>query len=312
MSAAQARHYTVAVLLPCLNEGPVIGATVAAFYEALPDAHVYVYDNASDDDTAAQAQARGAQVIHVPQRGKGHVVARMLTEIEADIYILCDGDGTYPPELAPTLVGDMIRERLDMVVGARSPDSISRSGHRFGNRVISRIFASLFKQPITDLLSGYRVMSRRFVKSFPNVARGFEVETMLTAHAIELTVPMKEVPCPYRERAEGTASKLNTVQDGTLIFGAILLMFKELKPLVFFGVGSLILLLTGLGFGIPVIVEYLHTGLVERFPTAILATGLVVLSAIFATAGMVLDTVARNYRSIKRILYQQCAPYSSP
>lgn len=301
----------VAVLIPCYNEGSAVGAVVRDLKVQLPDAAIYVYDNNSTDDTAAQAMATGAIVRTEPRQGKGHVVRRMFADVEADVYLMLDGDGTYDTATAPLLIRRLLDDHLDMVVGTRLSSTgrqVFRPGHRWGNRLINWIVSRLFDSPFTDILSGYRAMSRRFVKSFPALASGFEIETLLTIHALELQLPVAEMECPYRDRAEGTQSKLNTFRDGWRILFVILLLLKEIRPFFFFGLFGLGFFTLSLLLGIPVVTEYLTTGLVPRFPTAILATGLMLLAGISLTSGLILDTVSRRARDIKRLQYLSLAP----
>ena len=296
-----------AVLLPCYNEGPAITSVVQTFREVLPDADIYVYDNNSTDNTAANARAAGAIVRNERPQGKGHVVRRMFADIEADIYVLADGDGTYDATSASSMIEKLVSENADMVVGVRTHGGnplAYRFGHLFGNRFLTATVRELFNSDFRDILSGYRVMSRRFVKSFPALASGFEIETMLTIHALDLRLPYSEIECRYTERQEGTASKLSTFRDGVRILGTIVLLYKEYHPFRFFFVLSSLLALTALALGIPVIVEFVETGLVPRVPTAILSTGLMVLAGIGLTAGLILDTVSRGRREIKRLHYQ--------
>lgn len=301
----------VAILLPCYNEGPVIGHVVETFRSALPDSTIYVYDNASSDDTVANARKAGAIVFHEPTRGKGNVVRRMFADVEADIYVLTDGDGTYDAGMAPTMIERLVRDHLDMVVGVRVVKDgahVYRPGHRFGNRFLTTTVTRLFDSRFSDILSGYRVMSRRFVKSFPALASGFEIEAMLTIHTLELRLPYAEVECAYVERRDGTASKLNTVHDGMRILATIVLLFKEAHPFRFFGVLSILLVVASLTLGIPVIIEFIETGLVPRVPTAILSASLTVLAGIGLTAGLILDSVSRGRREIKRLHYLAHSP----
>jgi glycosyltransferase involved in cell wall biosynthesis len=297
----------VAVLLPCHNEGPVIGRVVADLIKALPQALVYVYDNNSTDDTAANARRAGAVVRSERTQGKGHVVRRMFADIEADIYVLADGDGTYDATTAAAMIDRLIEENLDMVVGVRvhgTRERAYRFGHRFGNDLLSATVSRLFGSTVADMLSGYRVMSRRMVKSFPALASGFEIETMLTIHTLDLRLPFAEVESAYFERSQHTTSKLRTLRDGLRILGTILLLYKEFHPFRFFVALSSVLVAASLALGLPVVIEFLETGLVPRFPTAILATGLMVLAGIGATCGVILDTVSRGRREIKRLHYQ--------
>ena len=295
----------VAVLLPALDEAAAIEQVVNEFKTVLPKATVYVYDNKSSDDTAILAARAGATVGVESNRGKGNVVRRMFSDIEADIFIVADADGTYDIAAAPSMVRNLIDENLDMVVGARVSEEPAayRPGHVFGNRILSWSVAYLFKSGFADVLSGYRVLSRRFVKSFPLLSQGFEIEVMLTIHALELGLPSCEVPTAYRARVEGTASKLRTVRDGIKILSVILLLFKETKPFMLFGIGAAIFASLSLVLGLPVLFEFMNTGLVLRFPTAILASGIAVLSAISLTVGLILDTVSRGRREQKRLAY---------
>lgn len=295
------------VLLPCHNEGPVIADVIRAFRASLPQAEIYVYDNNSTDNTVANAAAAGAVVRHESMQGKGHVVRRMFADVEADLYVLADGDGTYDTSIAPSMIKLLLKDNLDMVVGIRAHVNNSRSyrfGHLLGNRFLTATVGKLFKSRFHDILSGYRVMSRRMVKSFPALASGFEIEAMLTIHTLDLRLPYAEIECPYFERQGSTASKLNTIRDGIRILGTIVLLFKEFHPFRFFGVLSSLLVLISLALGIPVVIEFLETRLVPRVPTAILVTGLMVLAGIGLTCGLILDSVSRERREIKRLHYQ--------
>lgn len=295
----------IAVLVPCYNEGVSVGAVVRDFREALPRARIFIYDNNSTDDTVAVARAAGAIVRREPLQGKGNVVRRMFGDIEADIYVLVDGDDTYHAASAPRLVAELLDEKLDMVVGARvaEVEGAYRPGHRLGNVILTRLVGLIFGNRFTDMLSGYRVFSRRFVKSFPALSQGFEIETELTVHALELRMNIREVDTPYRERPEGSFSKLSTFRDGWRILRTIVHLVKEERPREFFGLGFLLLFLMSLGFGMPVIVEFMETGLVRRFPTALLATGLMLLAFLSLTSGLILDTVTTARREVKRLAY---------
>jgi glycosyltransferase involved in cell wall biosynthesis len=295
----------VAVLIPCHNEAASIVRTVADFRMALPDARVYVYDNASTDDTTALAAEAGALVRREPLKGKGNVVRRMFADVEADIFVLVDGDATYDAASAPRLIALLESDELDMVVGARDETSREayRAGHRFGNRMLTGLVASLFGQGLADMLSGYRVMSRRFVKSFPALSRGFEIETELTVHALEIRAPMAETPTPYKERGEGSASKLNTIRDGVRIMRMILRLARDERPLHFFGGVAVLFTVIALAISAPVIEEYVRTGLVPRLPTWVAAVGFAVLAGLSLSVGLVLDTVTRGRREIKRLFY---------
>lgn len=305
---------TIAVLIPCLNEAAAIGQVVADFQRDLPGATVFVYDNGSTDDTAAIARAAGAVVRSEPIRGKGNVVRRMFADVEADVFVLVDGDGTYDSRSAPALVDSLLRNCLDMVSGARqsTAELAYRPGHRFGNRLLTGLVAGFFGNRITDLLSGYRAFSRRFVKSFPALTTGFEIETELSVHALQLRMPVVEIQTEYRERPKGSASKLNTYRDGFRILRTILYLVKEEKPLAFFSVMAGVLAALSLGLGIPVIVEFMRTGLVPRFPTALLAAGIAILSFLSLTCGLILDTVSRGRADAKRLAYLSIPVRFSP
>lgn len=295
----------IAVLVPCYNEAETIAQVVAGFLAALPDAVVYVYDNNSSDATAEAARAAGAVVRAEPLQGKGYVVRRMFADVEADIYVLVDGDGTYDPTDAPVMVARLLSAGLDMVTGTRVADAVEayRPGHRFGNRLLTGMVQSVFGKRISDMLSGYRVFSRRFVKSFPALTSGFEIETELTVHALELRMALGEVPTRYLARPPGSQSKLRTYSDGLRILRTILVLIKEERPLQFFSLCGLVLLLVGLGLGIPVVITYFRTGLVPRLPTAVLSSGLVLLAFLSMSVALVLDSVTRGRREIKRLMY---------
>jgi glycosyltransferase involved in cell wall biosynthesis len=306
---------SVAVLIPCHNEAATVVGVVRDFRLRLPGADIYVYDNASTDDTAKLAQQAGAHVRHEPLRGKGNVVRRMLSDIDADVYLLVDGDGTYDATSAPRLIEHLVSNGLDMVNCARLPvaHAAFRPGHALGNSVLSGLITFVFGDRIRDVLSGYRVMSRRFVKTFPALSSGFEIETELTVHALELRVPMAELEAPYRERPAGSTSKLNTVGDGMRILRLIFHLMKEERPLQFFGCIFILLAGISLGIGIPVIDTFIQTGLVPRLPSATLATGLMIVAFLALVSGLVLDTVTRGRRELKRLYYLQYgsqAPFS--
>ncbi|HTU68106.1 MAG TPA: glycosyltransferase [Steroidobacteraceae bacterium] len=304
-AAANEPRLKVAVLIPCLNEAGGIAAVVAGFRAALPDATIYVYDNASTDDTSGAAARAGAQVRHEPMRGKGNVVRRMFADVEADVYILVDGDGTYDAPSAPKMIELLCDQHLDMICGKRidTAQEAYRQGHRLGNRVLTGLVANLFGDSVTDILSGYRVMSRRFVKSFPALSKGFEIETELTVHALDLRVPIAEVATPYGARAQGTASKLNTWRDGWRILKTIGRLVKEERPFAFFFTGGALLALLSIGLATPVVIEFLRTGLVERIPTAVLSTGIMLVAVMSFVCGLILDTVTRGRRELKRMHY---------
>lgn len=295
----------IAVLVPCRNEEASIAEVVRDFQRYLPAATVYVYDNGSDDETAQVARDAGARVFSEPLVGKGNVVRRMFADIEADIYLMIDGDGTYDISSAPRLIQYLVTNGLDMVNCARvSSDSAAyRPGHRFGNRALTGLVARVFGKRLSDMLSGYRVLSRRFVKSFPALSTGFEIETELTVHALELRVPMAELNAPYITRPRGSASKLRTVRDGLKILKLIVHLVKEERPLQFFTTGFCMLAATSIALGIPVLTQYFATGLVGRLPTAVLATGLMILAFLSLMSGLILDTVTRGRQELKRLLY---------
>jgi glycosyltransferase involved in cell wall biosynthesis len=295
----------VAVLAPCYNEEAAITQVVEQFRKALPDAVIYVYDNNSKDGTAAAARAAGAVVGVETRQGKGHVVRRMFADIEADIYVLVDGDATYDAPSAPKMIEKLVGENLDMVVGARvdQEHDAYRLGHRSGNRLLTWFVAEVFGSAFSDILSGYRIFSRRFVKSFPALSTGFEVETELTIHALELGMPVGEVKTPYYARLEGSASKLNTWSDGLRILWTILQLYRVERPLRFFGVISMLLATLSIVLAVPVVVTFLEQGVVPRLPTAILSTALMLLASLALTSGLVLDTVTRGRRELKRLAY---------
>ncbi len=295
----------VAVLVPCFNEEAAIATVIGDFRVALPQAAIYVYDNNSTDRTAEVARAAGALVRRETLQGKGNVVRRMFADVDADIYVLVDGDATYDAPSAPGMVARLIEDRLDMVVAARADreQAAYRRGHRTGNRLLSAFFASVFKATFTDILSGYRVFSRRFVKSFPVLSRGFEIETELAVHALELELAVVEVATPYYARPEGSVSKLSTWRDGVRILFTILNLYRSERPLAFFSGVAIALAIVSIGFAIPIFVTYLEQGIVPRLPTAILSTGLMLLACLSLVAGLVLDTVTKGRREMKLLAY---------
>ncbi len=295
----------VAVLVPCLNEEAAVEGVVRGFRAALPDATVYVYDNGSTDRTAERALAAGAVVRSEPLRGKGNVVRRMFADVEAEVYVLVDGDDTYDAAAAPDLIRALEERQLDMVNAARVTDAAAayRPGHRFGNALLTGLVARIFGSRFRDILSGYRVFSRRFVKSFPALAAGFEIETELTVHALELRMPVLELDAAYRERPRGSASKLRTFRDGARILRTILTLTKEERPLAFFSAVGGLLLATAVALAAPLVPTYLRTGLVPRLPTAVLSTGLAILAFLSLSCGLVLETVTRGRRELKRLHY---------
>jgi len=300
------REPRVAVLIPCCNEAPTVGQVIADFRRALPASLIFVYDNRSTDGTGDIARAAGAQVRREPRPGKGVVVRRMFAEIDADIYVMTDGDATYDATRAPEMVAMLGADDLDLVTGVRDDegrDAAYRRGHRVGNRAFNALLGLLFGERPTDMFSGYRVLSRRFVKSFPMEARGFEIETELTVHALELRVPTAEIRTRYFERPEGSSSKLSTYRDGFRILATMARLFRDVKPLPFFSAFAALFALVGLALGASVVVEYMATGLVPRLPTAVLATGLMLLASLSFACGMILDSVARGRREAKRLAY---------
>ena len=307
MSETNFSQLEIAVLIPCYNEAVAIGAVVRDFRAALPAARIYVYDNNSKDGTAKVAAEAGAIVRHEPWQGKGNVVRRMFSDIEADIYLLVDGDGTYHAPSAPTLITALLDQQLDMVVGARveQGQGAYRPGHRFGNAMLTGLVSKIFGRTIRDMLSGYRVFTRRFVKSFPAMSAGFEIETELSVHALELRMKTAELDTPYGERPQGSFSKLSTYRDGWRILKLVSHLVKEERPADFFGAAFLALLLLSLALGVPVVIEFMQTGLVPRFPTAILSTGIMLLAFLSLTCGIILETVTTARREMKRLAYLQ-------
>jgi glycosyltransferase involved in cell wall biosynthesis len=295
----------IAVLIPCRDEAVSIGQVVADFRRALPEARIYVYDNNSSDDTATLAAGAGATVRQEKRQGKGNVVRRMFADIEADAYVLVDGDGTYDPTDAPTMIRMLANQQLDMVTGVRVDTSREsyRRGHRLGNRVLTGIVRRIFGDLTSDMLSGYRVFSRRFVKSFPALSVGFETETEFTVHALELSMPLGELRTRYQERQEGSASKLHTYRDGIRILRTILNLVKEERPLLFFSSIGVALVAVATTLGLPLVSYYLKTGLVPRLPTALLSATFVILAWLSFFCGLILDSLARGRKETKRIAY---------
>jgi glycosyltransferase involved in cell wall biosynthesis len=295
----------IAVLLPCYNEEAAIAQTVAGFRAALPDASIYVYDNNSSDRTREVAAAAGAIVRSEKMQGKGHVVRRMFADVEADIYVMADGDATYDASAAPALVAKLVDEQLDMVVGARKSEveEAYRRGHVLGNRVFTGLLSSLFGRSFSDIFSGYRIFSRRFAKSFPALSRGFETETEISVHALELVMPVGEVVTAYGARPEGSQSKLSTYRDGWRILKTILHLYRIERPVLFYGSFALLLAALAVVLAVPLAITYFQTGLVPRFPTAILVTGLMILAFLSFFCGLILDTVVRGRREVRRLHY---------
>ncbi len=293
------------MLLPCFNEEATIGATVQGFRAALPGATVYVYDNNSSDRTGEIAASAGAVVRSETQQGKGHVVRRMFADIDADVYVMADGDLTYDPAAAPQMAELLVSGPFDMVVGTRKHEEKAayRGGHVLGNRVFTGLLAGLFGRSFNDIFSGYRVFSRRFVKSFPVLSSGFEIETEMSVHALELRMPVGEIETRYLARPEGSESKLSTFGDGWRILKTIGTLYRVERPVLFYGSIALLLMLAAIVLSIPLIVTYLHTGLVPRLPTAILVTGMTITAVLCFFAGLILDTVTRGRREMRRLFY---------
>lgn len=305
----------IAILVPCYNEEAAIGKVVADFQAAVPEAEIYVYDNNSNDRTAEVAATSGAIVRREVRQGKGHVVRRMFADVEADIYVLVDGDATYDAPSAQAMIARLLEDRLDMVVAARvdREEAAYRSGHRLGNRLLTGFVASVFGRTFTDMLSGYRVFSRRFVKTFPVLSGGFEIETELTIHALELDMPVAEIKTPYYARPVGSESKLNTWQDGFRILWTILKLYRSERPLPFFASFGAALALASVALSIPIFLTFVREGIVPRLPTAVLATGLMLLAFLSVASGLVLDTVTRGRRELKLLAYlAQSAPAENP
>ena len=299
----------IAVLLPCFNEEAAIAATVEGFRAALPGATVYVYDNNSRDRTREIAAHAGAVVRTESQQGKGHVVRRMFADVDADVYVMADGDLTYDPTAAPAMVDLLLAEQLDMVVGTRRHEKKDayRGGHVLGNKVFTGLLSGLFGRSFSDIFSGYRVFSRRFVKSFPVLSSGFEIETEISVHALELRMPVGEVETVYAARPEGSESKLSTWSDGWRILKTIVTLYRIERPVLFYGSIGALLVALAIVLAIPLAVTYVNTGLVPRFPTAILVTGMIIVSVLCFFAGLILDTVTRGRREVRRLSYLSLA-----
>ena len=300
-----AARYAIAVLVPCYNEERSIAKVVADFQAVLPSATIYVYDNNSTDKTVEAAKTAGAVVRSEGHQGKGRVVRRMFNDIEADIYVLVDGDATYDAPSAPGLIDKLVQDRLDMVVASRvdQEKDAYRPGHRTGNALLSGFVTHIFGRAFSDILSGYRVFSRRFVKSFPILSGGFEIETELTVHALELELPVGEVATPYFPRVAGSASKLSTWHDGLRILSTVLKLYRSERPLPLFGAFGTTLAIMSIGLAIPIVMTYFEQGVVPRLPTAVLATGLMLVAVLSIACGLILDTVTRGRREAKLIAY---------
>lgn len=295
----------IAVLIPCYNEEAAIYNVVQGLRQRLPTARVYVYDNNSTDETVKEAFRAGAIVCHEPRQGKGNVVSRMFADIEADIYLMIDGDGTYDIDSALKMIETLVSEKLDMVIGTRveQTSTAHRVGHKFGNLLFNKALSILFKSNFRDIFSGYRVFSRRFVKSFPALSTGFDIETELSVHSLEMGLPVKEIETPFFERAEGSVSKLSTFRDGFRILWRMIFLFKEIKPLVFFGFFFIFFVGLSLLLGYPLVTEFLRTGFVPRFPTAILSVGIMLLGFLSLTCGFILDSLSYSRKEAKRLRY---------
>jgi len=295
----------IAVLIPCHNEAATIAKVVRDFRTALPEAAIHVYDNNSTDGTATIAEGAGALVRPEPLQGKGNVVRRMFADIEADLYVLVDGDDTYDAGAAPAMVAALEQNQLDMVNASRVPDRAGqeRFGHQFGNRLLTGLVRRIFGARLQDMLSGYKVLSRRFVKSFPCLATGFEIETEITVHALELRMSIRELPAGYRERPEGSASKLHTIRDGIRILLTILRLVQAERPMLFYGSAGMALVAAAIWLMVPVFITFEETGLVPRFPTAILAMGMTLLGFLSLACGLILQTVTLGRLEAKRMVY---------
>jgi glycosyltransferase involved in cell wall biosynthesis len=303
------RHRT-AVLIPCYNEASTIAGVVADFRAALPSTVVYVYDNNSTDGTADAARASGAVVGRETRQGKGHVVRRMFRDVDADIFVLVDGDATYDAASVGKLIAEVVEGGADMAVGARVSREAAayRRGHEFGNRWLTAFVGIVFRKKLRDMLSGYRVLSRRFVKSFPALSGGFEIETELTIHALELDLPIAEIDTPYYARPAGSLSKLNTWRDGVRILLTILRLYRSERPLAFFSILAVVLAVLSVMLAVPVVVTFAETGLVPRLPTAVLSTGLMILAFMAQAVGFVLDTVTQGRREMKLLAFLDQPP----
>ncbi|WP_323148175.1 glycosyltransferase family 2 protein [Pseudomonas oryzihabitans] len=301
----------IAVLIPCYNEEISIRSVIDGFKLELPDSDIYVYDNNSKDSTIAVARSAGAEVFSVYLQGKGNVIRRMFADVDADVYVLVDGDATYDPKSVRGMIDKLLVDRLDMVVGTRRHEQKEayRFGHTWGNKLLTNCVKRIFGGTFTDMLSGYRVFSKRYVKSFPAMAVGFETETELTVHALELRMPYAEIETPYGSRMDGSESKLNTYRDGVLILRTIIKLYAFERPFLFYGILSLIFCIAGILLAVPVLEEFINTGLVPRFPTAILSTGLMIFSAISFVTGLILESVTTGRREFKRLFYLANALY---
>jgi glycosyltransferase involved in cell wall biosynthesis len=305
----------IAVLIPCYNEAATIAGVIAGFQASLPGADITVYDNNSTDPTIAAARAAGAAVFSEPLQGKGNVIRRMFRDVEADFYLLVDGDGTYDAAIAPRMVNLALEQRLDLVNCVRQSTSTAayRRGHQFGNALLTAMVKLIFGNRVRDMLSGYKLLSRRFVKSFPALAGGFDIETEITVHALELSLPIGHIEGAYRERPPGSVSKLSTYRDGFKIIWLILVLIKHERPIQLFCACAALLIAAAILLGAPVVATYFSTGLVPRLPTAVLATGLVLIATLSLATGIILDTVTRGRREARMLAYlQHGLPNSKP
>jgi glycosyltransferase involved in cell wall biosynthesis len=304
----------IAAIVPCHNEALAIAKVVADLRAAVPQMDIYVYDNASTDDTVAIALQAGATVRHEHTKGKGNVVRRAFADVDADVYVLIDGDDTYAAADLPEMIDTLLRGPYDHVLGVRRQDEEGayRPGHALGNKAFNLLVSGVFKSDVSDMLSGYRVFSRRFVKSFPALSREFEIETELTVHAMSLRVPQVEVPVGFKDRPTGSESKLRTYHDGFRILSLIVGLIRHERPMLFYGLAGALLAVAGFIVGIPVIVDYASTGLVPRLPTAVLALGIVIVAFLSWMIGLVLDGVLKSRREISRLNYLLYPAPSSP
>ena len=299
----------IAVLIPCYNEAKTIEKVVKDYKKVLPEADVYVYDNNSTDGTDEIAKKAGAIVKYERKQGKGNVIRTMFREIEADCYLMIDGDDTYPAESAREMCDYVLNENVDMVIGDRLSSTYftenKRAFHNFGNRIVRWSINTIFRSKINDIMTGYRAFSYEFVKSYPVLSKGFEIETEMTIHAIDKNFTLKEMPVQYRDRPEGSVSKLNTYKDGVKVIKTIATLFKEYKPGLFFNIISLLVFIIAAILAIPVFIEYMNTGLVPRFPTLIVAGLLVVISLLLTTTSIILQVIVKKNKQIFEILLNQ-------
>lgn len=302
------RNQRIALLVPCYNEDKAIQSVIRDFQMVMPELDIYVFDNNSTDRTAEIARAEGVQVISVDLRGKGNVVRRMFADVDADLYVMVDGDATYDAKSLPELVDKLLDEHLDMVVGCRKvtldgAGAAYRHGHQWGNKMLTQSVVNIFGGNFTDMLSGYRVFTRRFAKSFPALAHGFETETELTVHALELRMPYGEVLTPYGARPDGSESKLSTYRDGWRILKTVGKLYISERPLAFFGICAALLAILSVLLSIPIVEVYLHEGIVPRLPTAVLSASMMISALLSFCCGLILDTVTRGRHEMKRLAY---------